>query len=224
MQGTARVQGTGPDNISIEDPTPVPDDGEEPPPPDGTSDSSDIDWANVTMSQIGQTIGNPAVINEAPLVLLPQPAPQIGSAQPPSSVEAPAPIPGPDPDDGSLANSADQSAGPQATYVIQHGDTLYTISLQFGIPQDVLAAANNITWWDYIYAGQEMIIPAGYSSEGGANAAQSPEQPAAQSNAVSAPAAQPVADLSGPTTYIVQRGDSIGTISGRFSVDINALH
>ena len=64
MQGAAQVQGTGLDSPNTEDPAPVPDDLEEPPPPDETSTGPDIDWANVTMSDIGQTIGNPAVISE----------------------------------------------------------------------------------------------------------------------------------------------------------------
>ena len=89
MQGAAQVQGTVLDSTYTEDPTPVPDDLGEPPPPDETSTGPDIDWANVTnpgMDQLDQTVGNPALIREASPALQPQPAPQIAPAKPPSSV------------------------------------------------------------------------------------------------------------------------------------------
>jgi putative chitinase len=44
-------------------------------------------------------------------------------------------------------------------YVVQPGDSLYTISIRFGVPIYRIAQANNIrnTW--LIYAGQRLIIP-----------------------------------------------------------------
>ncbi len=45
------------------------------------------------------------------------------------------------------------------TYVVQHGDNLYRISLRFGRTVAQIAQANGITNYDLIYAGQTLIIP-----------------------------------------------------------------
>jgi LysM repeat protein len=45
------------------------------------------------------------------------------------------------------------------TYVVQPGDNLYRIGLQFGLPWTSIAAANNIWNPNAIYAGQTLIIP-----------------------------------------------------------------
>jgi murein DD-endopeptidase MepM/ murein hydrolase activator NlpD len=134
----------------------------------------------------------------------------------------PAPVPGSGVNDALPNGPPEPGVTSQTTYVVQRGDTLHKISLRFGIPQDVLAAANNIWWVDFIYAGQELVIPAGYDGPSAPPAAVPPpeEQP-------SSSAGEPVdgtssASVTG-TTYVVQRGDSIGTISWRFGVDMGAL-
>ena len=50
-----------------------------------------------------------------------------------------------------------QSSGP--VYIVQSGDTLYSISLRFGVTVDELMAANNITDPNLLSAGQQLIIP-----------------------------------------------------------------
>ena len=44
-------------------------------------------------------------------------------------------------------------------YTIQEGDTLYSISRQFGISVDVLIEVNNITNPDVIRSGDTLVIP-----------------------------------------------------------------
>ncbi len=45
------------------------------------------------------------------------------------------------------------------TYVVQRGDTLYTIGLKFGVTADAIQKANNISNPNRINPGQELIIP-----------------------------------------------------------------
>jgi LysM repeat protein len=45
------------------------------------------------------------------------------------------------------------------TYLVLPGDTLSRISLRFGVPISRIARANNIVNWNWIFAGQRLIIP-----------------------------------------------------------------
>jgi murein DD-endopeptidase MepM/ murein hydrolase activator NlpD len=53
-------------------------------------------------------------------------------------------------------------------YVVQPGDTLMAIATRFGMPATDLALANSIRNPDYIYVGQQLVIPALGSSVAGA--------------------------------------------------------
>ncbi len=49
-------------------------------------------------------------------------------------------------------------------YTIKKGDTLYQIALQYNINPELLANMNGLNMSDYIYPGQEILIPKnGYS-------------------------------------------------------------
>ena len=43
-------------------------------------------------------------------------------------------------------------------YVVQPGDTIFKISVRFGVSMDAIRTANGITG-DRIYAGQTLIVP-----------------------------------------------------------------
>lgn len=45
------------------------------------------------------------------------------------------------------------------THIIQPGENLFRIALRYGVDVEALAAANNITNENYIYAGQTLIVP-----------------------------------------------------------------
>ena len=45
------------------------------------------------------------------------------------------------------------------TYIVQDGDTLFSISLRFGVRVTALAQANNISDINLVFAGQRLIIP-----------------------------------------------------------------
>jgi LysM repeat protein len=50
---------------------------------------------------------------------------------------------------------------PQFTHVVQRGETLFLISLRYGVSWPVVAQANNITSPYVIYVGQTLVIPGG---------------------------------------------------------------
>ncbi len=51
-----------------------------------------------------------------------------------------------------------EESGP-IEYVVQEGDTLFSIARRFGVDMEELARANNITDPSTIYVGQRLIIP-----------------------------------------------------------------
>jgi LysM repeat protein len=70
------------------------------------------------------------------------------------------------------AAAASAPAASSSTYTVQRGDTLFRISLKFGITMDALIAANRLADPTRIYAGQLLTIPG--SGGGGASVAAAP--------------------------------------------------
>jgi murein DD-endopeptidase MepM/ murein hydrolase activator NlpD len=54
---------------------------------------------------------------------------------------------------------AQTTGGDEARYIVQSGDTLYSIAIRFGISLTALTETNNITDPNQLYPGQELIIP-----------------------------------------------------------------
>lgn len=63
---------------------------------------------------------------------------------------------------GGTGGVATQSPGTGAgtTYTVQQGDTLFKISLQYGVPVTSIASANGITDINTIFINQQLVIPA----------------------------------------------------------------
>ncbi len=80
-----------------------------------------------------------------------------------------------------------------ASYItVQWGDTLRGIAVTRGTTIEAIQAANpGLGWW--VYAGQVLCIPTGYAS---------------------APVSYPTSG----STYVVQRGDTLGKIAARIGV------
>jgi LysM repeat protein len=78
-------------------------------------------------------------------------------------------------------------------YTVRSGDTLYRISLRFGVTVAALRVANDLQS-DLIFVGQRLVIPG--SSSG--------EQPAGQ-------------------VYVVQQGDTLYSIARRYGVTVSAI-
>ncbi|RMF81289.1 MAG: LysM peptidoglycan-binding domain-containing protein [Chloroflexi bacterium] len=95
-------------------------------------------------------------------------------------------------------------------YVVQRGDNLFRISLRFNTSMSAIAAANNISNINLIFAGQRLVIP---GTSGG-------QQPAPAPPPQNPPPQAPPAEA---TTYTVVRGDTLGSIARRFGTTIQAI-
>jgi LysM repeat protein len=94
------------------------------------------------------------------------------------------------------ATEAATSATEERVHVVQAGETLYRIGLQYGISWVVLAEYNNLPNANAIYAGQELLIPPTEGSDGGTPTPMPPPE----------------------TAYVVQPGDTLKKIGERFGI------
>jgi len=78
-------------------------------------------------------------------------------------------------------------------HTVQAGENLYRISLRYGTTVNAIVAANDLLNANSVYVGQVLLIPVGGQ-------------------------AQP-----GPTTYVVQPGDTLYSIARRFGTTVDAL-
>jgi hypothetical protein len=83
------------------------------------------------------------------------PTPTVASAPPPP-VTSPQPVGTPAPSQGQ-GGTIQGDAG-SSFYIIQPGDTLWSISIRFGVSIDDLRSLNNLSG-DIIYPGQVLYIP-----------------------------------------------------------------
>jgi LysM repeat protein len=94
----------------------------------------------------------------------------------------------------------------QQTHTVQAGETLYRISLRYGVTLTALVQANSIANPNLIFVGQVLIIPTGGTTP---------------------PPATPVPGGNPPPatgqTYVVQRGDTLGSIARRFGTTYQAM-
>lgn len=83
-------------------------------------------------------------------------SPRLGPGNiPPTWTPVPTPLPPAQPPPPTLT----PTDAPDESYVVQPGDTLAEIAIQFGVALDVLAEVNNIANIDHIEVGQTLIIP-----------------------------------------------------------------
>ncbi len=87
------------------------------------------------------------------------------------------------------------SADAPVTYVVGWGDTLVSIATRYGSSVNALMQANGIRNPDFIYVGQQLLVPGG---------------------AVPGPAPA-------PATYVVQSGDTLFSIATRNGTTVGAL-
>jgi LysM repeat protein len=84
------------------------------------------------------------------------------------------------------------AAGGSAEYIVQPGDTLYSIASRYGTTVEAIRLANAIVNPWLIQVGQKLVIPQG----------------------------SPASSTSSGATYVVQRGDTLYSIAAQFSVNV----
>ena len=85
--------------------------------------------------------------------------------------------------------------------VVTWGDTLYGVAARNGTTVDALLRANALPNPNFIYAGQRLVIPTGYSAPG-------------------VPAPVPAASAS---VYTVNYGDTLATVAARYGTTVAAM-
>ena len=102
---------------------------------------------------------------------------------------------------GTVADaSAAPSGNPAGTYVVQSGDTLWSIAQKFGTSVTALSQLNGVANPSLIRLNQPLTIPAGATAPVVSTAAQAPS-----------------------SAYVVVRGDTLSSIASRFGTTVSAV-
>ena len=91
-------------------------------------------------------------------------------------------------------------------YIVQEGDTLFGIALNYGVTLEAIAAANQIADPELIHPGQVLVIPSGPL----------PTRVGAVIN-------KPGKGTAGPGTYVVQSGDSLFAIAFENGITVESI-
>jgi murein DD-endopeptidase MepM/ murein hydrolase activator NlpD len=102
--------------------------------------------------------------------------------------------------------AAAPSTARSVSYTLQRGDSLYRVSLIFGVSVDDILAANNLASPNAVYPGLEIRIP-----------------PPRETTSPVEVAAGPPGESTGGRTYTVQRGDTLSRIALTYNVTVDGL-
>ena len=124
--------------------------------------------------------------------------------------------------EGITAEGAPTASPTPFSYVVEQGDTLSSIALQFGVQPGVLIEVNNIMDPNNLAVGTPLLIP-GYTSA--APAADSGESTGGDTgDTAGGDTAGTAAGATGTyVTHVVQPGESLGQIAAEYGVDPVAL-
>lgn len=110
-------------------------------------------------------------------------------------------------------SSVPYSGGSEQTYSVRKGDTLSAIASMYGTTWKKLAEYNNLSNPNRLLAGQEIRIPAGLSA---------PSAPVRRTTSP-APHSRPSAPVGQGSSYVIQKGDTLGAIAKRSGLTVAEL-
>ncbi|MFN2136944.1 MAG: LysM peptidoglycan-binding domain-containing protein [Candidatus Promineifilaceae bacterium] len=160
-------------------------------------------------------ITNPASLSIGQVLVIPKPGSSEAAAEatPEAGEESTGPV------EETADTSAEESEQTlPTTYVVQAGDNLFRIGVNFGVDWTEIVAANGIVN-NYIYPGQELIIPAPAGSDAALEevpeATEEPSSEATDETDAGSETAEPVeaAPTGEEGTYLVQEGDTIYSVA-----------
>jgi LysM repeat protein len=102
-------------------------------------------------------------------------------------------------------------------YVVQAGDTLGAIAAANGLTVDELMAANGLADANYLYVGQELVIPGAAAP---ANTAVAGAQPVSDTTSTGDAGGS---SAGSGTVHTVQSGDTLYAIAGQYGTDVDSL-
>lgn len=102
---------------------------------------------------------------------------------------------------------ATPAATSPVTHVVNAGETLFTIALQYGLTVEELAAANNVNQTDVLTPGQTLIVPVAGGS----------------TTAVEPTAETPTTTTAGEQVHIVAAGENLYRIGLRYGFTVEQL-
>lgn len=103
-------------------------------------------------------------------------------------------------------------------HVVQSGDSLFSIAQQNDVELSALVAANP----DLLTAGENSILQVGWELRlPGCGTAPTPQIDAPVAPAATVPATAP--DAGGPTTHVVQAGDTVFSIAQQYGASVDAI-
>lgn len=128
--------------------------------------------------------------------------------------------------DGELGEATPDGTGPTATpvpaatdvatgqqiHIVQSGDTLFRIAVQYGVTVEEIAAANGLTNVDVLEVGQQLLIPAPGTVDTSTPVAQATSTP------------PPVTDGGAAGgTHVVQAGENLFRIGLRYGCTVQQM-
>lgn len=102
-----------------------------------------------------------------------------------------------------------------AVYIVQPGDTLYSIARRFGVTVQVIVQANNIVNPNFIYTNQQLVIPTSSGTTTGGTTGGSTSGGSSGGTTTGTGA--------GSSVYIVQAGDTLTRIALRYQTSVITL-
>lgn len=114
-----------------------------------------------------------------------------------------------------------QAQGGSRTYVVQPGDTLFSIAARFGVSVSELATINGFYDIHRLFVGQVLILPATTVVPRPVTPAQPVVQPVPVQPVY--PPGTTVTTVTTFTAYTVRRGDTLAVIAERFGTTVAAI-